>query len=134
MPVQKLGLVGSPGRPQTDDAHCPPLVHGVPASAPPMHRSPPHTVAPAATQSASDVHGVAAALLHVLHGQRRDVNPNAVQLGFVLLNVTVWTPVVSGTVVASCVIFAPAVGGQSKLTSSAKSALEPLTVHGIELR
>src|SRR5438105_10065077 len=88
--VHWLNAVAAPGTLQAPPGHCELLVHelpghcaavvhgnptfappahvklqAVPLFVPPMHRRPPHTVAPTATQSALVMHGVAARLSHV---------------------------------------------------------------------
>ena len=70
------------------------VTHGVPTLAPPLHRLPPHTVAPTATQSAFDIQGVPAKLLQVSQKHLSVVYPEAVQFGLADVNVIDCVPVV----------------------------------------
>ena len=105
-----MNAVAAPGTLQAPPGHCELLVHelpghceatvhgaptfvppaqvklqAVPLLVPPMHRRPPHTVAPTATQSALVKHGVAARLLQVSQRHFAVVKPGARQFGLCLL-------------------------------------------------
>ena len=86
--LQSFGFVACPGTLQPPPGHSLIRTHGVPALAPPRQRLPPHTLAPTATQSAFDVHGVAAVLLQVSQKHLSPVKPGARQLGFAADKVT----------------------------------------------
>ena len=88
--------------------------HGTPLE---RQRRPPQTVAPTATQSAFDMHGVAAALLHVSQKHFGPPNPVPLQFGLSGVIVTVCVPVESGTTPEMNWPYRPWLEGQSKLVS-----------------
>ena len=135
-----MNAVAAPGTLQAPPGHCELLVHelpghcaavvhgnptfappahvklqAVPLFVPPMHRRPPHTVAPTATQSALVKHGVAARLLQVSQRHFAVVKPGARQFGLDDETVTVCCPVELLRLIGSDATRAPPVGGQSRL-------------------
>jgi hypothetical protein len=77
--------------PPTQRAQLELMLHALPLKGPPRHRRPPQIVAPTAVQSALDMHGVAAALLHV--SQKHLWPAELRQTGFAAESVTVCVPV-----------------------------------------
>jgi hypothetical protein len=105
-------------------------LHAMPPLVPPMHRRPPQTVAPTATQSALVLHGVAAGLLQVSQRHLAAVKPGARQFGLSADTVRVCVPVELVRLIGSAAMFAPFDGGQSRLVLPQKRLGElPLTSH-----
>ena len=150
-----MNAVAAPGTLQAPPGHCELLVHelpghcaavvhgnptfappahvklqAVPLFVPPMHRRPPHTVAPTATQSALVMHGVAARLSHVSQKHLFVVKPGARQFGLADVSVTVRVPVELLRLIGNEATCAPGIGGQSRLVLPQKRFGEvPFTSH-----
>jgi hypothetical protein len=113
-PAQASGLVGSPGHMQKLLGHWLLFEHGMPL---PEQRLPPQMVAPTATQSAFDVHGVAAASLHVSQKHFPPRLPVPLQFGLWGVSGMVWVPVDNWTARDRNRASVPWLEGQSKLVS-----------------